>query len=324
VAGKARAVVEETLAPLLVGHEVGSFRSSMGLVTEPMRNRPYASAILYGVSQALLDARAKASRRTAAEVIADEFHTGVSLRPVPIFAQCGEDRYLSVDAMILKQVDVLPHGLINNVTQLLGADGSMLTEYVRWLSARIRELRDSEDYQPVLHIDTYGTPGIAFGAAARVGEYLARLREAAAPFALRVEHPMDAGAREAQIEVLCELRGVLSRLGSDVEIVADEWCNTLTDVRAFVDAGAADMIQVKTPDLGGLDQAVLALRYCVDNGVKAYCGGTCAETERSAQLSVHVAMACGAHQLLAKPGMGADVGLSIVRNEMARVMALAA
>jgi methylaspartate ammonia-lyase len=323
LAGKARAVVEDTLAPLLVGREVESFRGAMGLVTEPLRDQPGGTAILYGVSQALLDARAKASRRTAAEVIVDEFHTGVQLRPVPIFAQCGEDRYLAVDAMILKQVDVLPHGLINNVTQLLGIDGSILMEYVRWLSARIRKLRDCEDYRPVLHIDTYGTPGIAFRTAARVGEYLARLRAAAAPFALRVEHPMDAGSREAQIEVLCELRSELRRLGSDVEIVADEWCNTLTDVRAFVDASAADMIQVKTPDLGGLDQTVLALRYCVDHGVKAYCGGSCAETERSAQLSVHVAMACGAQQLLAKPGMGADTGLSIVRNEMARVMALA-
>ncbi len=323
VAGKARVVIEATLAPLLIGHEIESFRGAMDLVTQALRDQPYATAILYGVSQALLDARAKAGRRTAAEVIVDEFHTGVTLRPVPIFAQCGEDRYLAVDAMILKQVDVLPHGLINNVPQLLGDDGSLLTEYVRWLSARIRSLRDSEDYQPVLHIDTYGTPGIAFGTAARVGEYLARLREAAAPFTLRVEHPMDAGSRAAQIDVLRELRGVLERLGSDVEIVADEWCNTLADVWAFVDAGAADMIQVKTPDLGGLDQAVLALRYCLDNGVKAYCGGSCAETERSAQLSVHVAMACGAHQVLAKPGMGADVGLSIVRNEMARVMALA-
>jgi methylaspartate ammonia-lyase len=322
-AAKARAVVEETVAPLLVGHEVETFRATMELITKPLADRPGATAILYGVSQALLDARAKASRRTAAEVIVDEFRTGVTLRPVPIFAQCGEDRYLAVDAMILKQVDVLPHGLINNVEALLGIDGTMLMEYVSWLSTRIRELRDSDDYRPVLHIDTYGTPGIAFGTVARVGEYLARLGAAAAPFALRVEHPIDGGSREAQIDVLGELRGVLRRLGSDVEIVADEWCNTLADVRAFVDAGAADMIQVKTPDLGGLDQTVLALRYCVDHGVKAYCGGTCAETDRSAVLSVHVAMACGAHQLLAKPGMGADVGLSIVRNEMARVMALA-
>lgn len=242
---------------------------------------------------------------------------------MPVFAQCGEDRYDAVDAMILKQVDVLPHGLINNVADLLGADGSILLDYVRWIAARIRALRDSEDYRPVLHVDTYGTPGLAFGTVARVAEYLARLGEAAEPFALRVEHPIDGGSRDKQIATLVELRAALRRLRSGVEIVADEWCNTLDDVRAFVDAGAADMIQVKTPDLGGLDQTALALRYCVERGVKAYCGGTCAETERSAQLSVHVAMACGCDQMLAKPGMGADVGLTIVRNEMARVIALA-
>lgn len=322
-AGKARVVVEGTLAPLLVGQHVDSFRDAMAVVTDAVRGEPGATAILYGVSQALLDARARATGRTPAEVVVDEFDTGMTLRPVPIFAQCGEDRYLAVDAMILKQVDVLPHGLINSVA-LLGADGGALLEYVAWLSTRVRALRDSEDYRPVLHIDVYGTPGIAFGTAGRVGEYLARLGEAATPFALRVEHPLDAGGREAQIEALAGLRRSLVRLGSDVEIVADEWCNTLDDVRAFVDAGAAHMIQVKTPDLGGLDQAARALRYCAQGGVKAYCGGTCAETERSAQLSVHVAMACGADQILAKPGMGADVGLSIVRNEMARVMALAA
>jgi methylaspartate ammonia-lyase len=34
-------------------------------------------------------------------------------------------------------------------------------------------------------------------------------------------------------------------------------------------------------------------------------------------------MACGADQILAKPGMGVDEGLMIVGNEMVRVMALA-
>lgn len=33
-------------------------------------------------------------------------------------------------------------------------------------------------------------------------------------------------------------------------------------------------------------------------------------------------MACGADQVLAKPGMGVDEGLLIVGNEMARVVAL--
>jgi methylaspartate ammonia-lyase len=34
-------------------------------------------------------------------------------------------------------------------------------------------------------------------------------------------------------------------------------------------------------------------------------------------------MACGADQVLAKPGMGVDEGLMIVGNEMARAAALA-
>ena len=53
-------------------------------------------------------------------------------------------------------------------------------------------------------------------------------------------------------------------------------------------------------------------------------GGTCNETERSAQVTAHIAMARGAAQVLAKPGMGVDEGMMIVGNEMARVAALVA
>jgi methylaspartate ammonia-lyase len=37
------------------------------------------------------------------------------------------------------------------------------------------------------------------------------------------------------------------------------------------------------------------------------------ETDRSAQVTAHVAMACQAAQVLAKPGMGVDEGLMIAR-----------
>ncbi len=63
---------------------------------------------------------------------------------------------------------------------------------------------------------------------------------------------------------------------------------------------------------------------CRAHGVVAHLGGSCCETERSAQVSVHLALAAGADQLLAKPGMGVDEGLSIVRNELARTLAIAA
>lgn len=314
----ARKIVEDEVAPVLVGRRVSAFRASVEALAGLLDH-----AVSYGVSQALLDAAALATGRTAAEVIVDEYRTGVALRPVPLFAQTGEDRYTGVDAMILKGVDALPHGLINNAAELVGGDGRLLLDYVRWVGDRVRGLRPDAGYRPVLHFDTYGTPGLVYDGIPALSGYLARLAEAADPFRLRVEQPVDAGDRDGQIAAMAGLRAELRRIGAEVEIVADEWCNTLDDVRDFVAAGAADMIHVKAPDLGGLDQTVLALRHCVERGVRAYCGGSCAETVRSGQLCVHVAMACGADQLLVKPGMGADAGLSSIRTEMARVLALA-
>ena len=110
--------------------------------------------------------------------------------------------------------------------------------------------------------------------------------------------------------------------GVNVELVADEWCNTVDDVRAFVDAGAGHMIQIKTPDLGSLHNTADAVLYCKEKGVGAYMGGTCNETNRSAETCVHVAMAMNPDQILAKPGMGVDEGVMIVYNEMQRILAL--
>ena len=76
------------------------------------------------------------------------------------------------------------------------------------------------------------------------------------------------------------------------------------------------------PDLGGINNTIEALLLVHANGLGGYCGGTCNETDRSAQVSAHIAMACGAIQILAKPGMGVDEGMMIVGNEMARTMAL--
>ena len=243
---------------------------------------------------------------------------------MPIFAQTGDDRYTNVDKMILKEVDVLPHGLINEVETKLGADGGLLKEYIGWLRDRIIALRVRADYAPRLHFDTYGTIGIAFQQDIdRIAEYLGELAAEAAPFSLRIEHPIDAGSREAQIERYVALRGVLAKRGIRVDLVVDEWCNTLQDIEMFVSARAADVIHVKMPDLGGINNTIEALLYVRRNGLTAYCGGTCNETDVSAKVSAHVAMACGADQVLAKPGMGVDEGLMIVGNEMARTAALA-
>jgi methylaspartate ammonia-lyase len=322
----AAALIREHVAPLLREHELADFRSVAALVDGlHVHGLPLHTAIRYGVTQALLDAVARSRGLTMAEVVRNEYQTGAEIVPVPMFVQSGDDRYDNVDKMILKRADVLPHGLINNIDTKLGRDGRLLLDYLVWVRGRVCALRDDEGYAPALHIDVYGTIGAAFsGDIERVADYLDTLGHAAAPFPLRVEHAVDAGSRDGQIAASAALRAALRARGSTVQIVVDEWCNTLDDIRMFVAAEAADVIHVKTPDLGGINNTIEALLLVARGGLLAYCGGTCNETDRSAQVSANIAMACAASQVLAKPGMGVDEGMMIVGNEMARVAALVA
>lgn len=317
--------VERFVTPRLVGRDLDGFRLPAKEFDSIETDRgPLHTAVRYGVSQALLAVAARSRRLTMAEVVRDEYRTGAPLRPVPIYAQTGDDRYANAEKMIIKGVDVLPHALVNTVEDKLGARGELLEEYLGWLVGRIDRLRPDPGYRPRIHVDTYGTIGLAFGGDLdRVAAYLARLGEVCAPHELTVEHPVDAGGTSAQIETYAALSDRLGRLGSPTRLAVDEWCNTLDDVRRFVDARAAHVIHVKTPDLGGIGDTIEALLLVRSAGLSAYCGGTCNETDRSAQVGAHVAMACEASQVLAKPGMGVDEGLMIVGNEMARTAAIA-
>ena len=322
LAEKFAPVVEEYLAARLTGREIGSFRemaAEFDSLPDPEGRRLH-TALRYGLTQVLLHAVALKNRKLMCEVLAEEYGLPLIPEPVPIFTQTGDERYTNADKAMIKRADVLPHGLINNVQSKLGTRGEKLMEYVKWLRKRVAEL-GGESYRPVLHVDVYGTLGLAFGNDLdKISTYLGRLGAAAAPLRLRLEGPVDMGSKERQIETLVKLKEKLDAQGSGVEIVADEWCNTLEDVRDFVDAGAAHMIQVKTPDLGGLHNSIEAILYARERGVGAYLGGSCNETDRSAQLCVHAALAVRPDQMLAKPGMGVDEGMMIVFNEMQRAL----
>ena len=308
-------VIDQYIKPALVGKEADSFRDLTKMMEAiEVEGKKLHTAIRYGVSQAILDAVAKSKHKMMAEVVAEEYGCTVSDEPIPVFTQSGDDRYNNADKMILKGAPILPHALINNVDTKLGRDGSILKEYVCWLRDRILKLRTSEDYMPIFHIDVYGTIGQAFGDDNFVAQadYLAELEEAAKPFHLRIEGPMDAGDREKQMLCLKGLREEVDKRGINVELVADEWCNTLEDVIYFCDNKAGHMAQIKTPDLGGVNNTIEAVLYCKERGFGAYQGGTCNETDRYCQVCVNCAMATKPDQILAKPGMGVDEGFMIV------------
>ena len=319
-------LIDKYIKPELVGKEADNFRSLCEMMEAiTIDGKRLHTAIRYGVSQAILDAVAKATNRLMCEVVADEYGCTVSEKPIPIFTQSGDDRYLNADKMIIKGAPVLPHALINNVRDKLGDHGEKLLEYVKWLRDRILSKRTDESYNPVFHLDLYGTIGAAFGDFnfSAMADYIAKVEQAAKPFHVRIEGPMDCDSdRETQIKALSGLTAELDRRGIDVELVADEWCNTLEDIKLFADNKAGHMIQIKTPDLGGINNTIEAVLYCKEKGVGAYQGGTCNETDRSAQVCVHCAMATQPVQILAKPGMGVDEGFMIAYNEMSRIIAV--
>ncbi len=310
------------VALLLIGKELSSFIELATMIdTVMIDGRRLHTAVRYGISQALLEAVSIAHGKLPVQQICSEYRLPIIPQPIELFGQCGDDRYAAVDKMILKGVDVLPHGLINEIETKLGRDGRLLKQYIRWIRDRIAQQRPG--YSPVIHIDVYGTIGMIFDHdLSAMTDYLAGLQEDAGTHELYIEGPVDMGGKPEQIQMLTALTESLKAAGSPVKLVADEWCNTIEDIRDFTDARSCHMVQIKTPDLGSIHNTIESVLYCKAHGIEAYQGGTCNETDISAARSVHAALATRPERMLIKPGMGFDEGLTIVRNEMARTIEL--
>ncbi|MCX8059485.1 MAG: methylaspartate ammonia-lyase [Spirochaetes bacterium] len=316
--------IEKYIKPLLLGREVNNFRELAKEIDDlVIDGKRVHTAIRYGISQALLDAVSKAHCETIVETIWREYNLPKVIKRVPIFGQSGDDRFINVDKMILKEVDVLPHGLINNVDTKLGKKGELLKDYISWIANRIKKIRLHNNYIPTIHIDVYGTIGIIFeNNIDKIADYLASLEKYAQEFQLYIEGPVDLGEKNKQIEYLKKIKEKLESFGSRVKIVADEWCNTYEDIVEFTDAKACHMVQIKTPDLGSVHNIIESVIYCKKFGMEAYQGGTCNETDISAKICTDIAIAVQSERLLAKPGMGFDEGFCIVKNEIERVINL--
>jgi len=96
-------VVEQGLKPLLVGRELLSFKElAKEFDSFIYEGRLIHTALRYGITQALLDAVAKANHTQMANIVAKEYGTTVSETLIPIFSQSGDNRYDNVDKMIIK------------------------------------------------------------------------------------------------------------------------------------------------------------------------------------------------------------------------------
>jgi methylaspartate ammonia-lyase len=313
------------IAQSLRGLDISTFRGNAvrfdGL---HVAGRPLHTAVRYGITQALLHATALAAKKTMAEIIAAEYGSAISKTPIPILASGHKDDPLQLDRMILKRVELLPHASFTIVAAHVGTKGEKLLEFAGGVAKRIAAIGDA-DYKPRIHLDVYGTLGELFAMRMEpLADYLGRLAQAAQPYGLLVESPIIAATQQEQIDDLKRLRALVREKGIAVGLIADEWCNTLADIKLFADAAACDYVQIKTPDLGGINNSIEAVLYCRANGMGSSLGGTANETDHSARISTHIGLACKPDFMLSKPGLGVDEALMIQSNEMARTLAILA
>ncbi|MES2999832.1 MAG: methylaspartate ammonia-lyase [Pseudomonadota bacterium] len=314
--------LESVVRPWLTGRDVGTFRRHADEIDRmEVKGARLHTALRYGLTQALLNATALSGKETAAEVIAREYGAKLQAVPVGILASCHRGDALQLDRVIMKRAAVLPHASFTLAADL-GPNGQVLMDYAASIAKRIREV-GAPDYKPRIHLDLYGTLGDLFGDDVDgLVTYLDRLGRNVEPFELLIESPVIAATRAAQIDVFSKLKAGLRAKGSGVKLIADEWCNTLEDTQAFVKAKACDFVQIKAPDLGGINNSIEAVLYCKANGMGCCLGGTANETDISARVTAQIGLATGPDFLLSKPGIGADEGLMILTNEMLRTLAL--
>jgi methylaspartate ammonia-lyase len=249
-------------------------------------------ALRYGISQALLHAAALADHCTMAEIVSREYGCTIAAASIPILASCHKEDAQMIDRMILKRVELLPHASFQQVERDIGLGGEKLIAYTEAVVKRIREIGD-RDYLPRIHLDVYGTLSELFGADVdAIAGYLGRLEAAVKPHELLVESFVIAASREAQIDAFRALRSAIAQRRLGIKIVVDEWCNTLDDIKAFADAGATDYAQIKTPDLGGVNNSIEAVLYARRKGMGCCLGGTGNETDQSARITAQIALAC--------------------------------
>ena len=316
-------VMQGPVAAALTGRDISRFRANAEEMDRMQAGgKRLHTALRYGITQALLHAAALSQKKTMAEVIAQEYGCTISRTPIGILASGHKDDPMQLDRIILKRFELLPHASFTVVKDHVGLQGEKLLAWIRMVSTRIQAIGDA-DYRPRIHADLYGTLGELFAMdVEKIADYLGTLHQAAQPYALIVESPMIAKTQPEQIAKFSQLRSLLKQKSIPVGIIADEWRNTLEDIALFAQAQAADFVQIKTPDLGGINNTIEAVLLCREKGMGACLGGTANETDHSARICTHIGLACQPDFMLSKPGLGTDEALMIQTNEMARTLAI--
>jgi methylaspartate ammonia-lyase len=310
-------VIRDVLAPKLVGTSLDRFRP-LAEETDAVQvgGRRMHAALRWGISTALLDAVALARRVTKAEVLADEWGTTLSDRMPPLLGQSGQDWDLSLDRVIMRRIDAFHRASHHQ---------AMWDDHPRAL----RRMRDrsqtfAPDYRLDIQLDINGFAGRELdNDAGRIVSLMADFEAMVEPLRILFASPVEMPDRESQIAKMREIRQAMKAASLRSELIADYFCASVEDHRAFAEAGAADYHMVHAPTVGSVQGSMDVMLDLKRRGIKPYLAGTGTSTDRSGMAIAHMAVAASPDLVLLTPGPGVDTAHSITVNEIQRILTLA-
>jgi methylaspartate ammonia-lyase len=181
---------------------------------------------------------------------------------------------------------------------------------------RVRLVEGGQQCPLTIHLDAGGNLGRLFDDnAGKILGALYGLKQAASPCPIRVQDPLIMDDLDAQIQALSQLRDYLRMRQMSLQLVAGAKINSLEDVQAFARAKAAHMLHLVMPQLGTIQEIILAIQACQTNGVGILLEGL------SSPFTAQVALATQPELVTYPQDRPGDGGVAIFHDEMARTLA---
>jgi len=309
-------IVRDVLAPLLEGKSVDTFRA-LAEEAEAVRvnGQRMHSALRWALSTALLDATALARRRTKAEVLADEWGVQPAESMPPLLGQSGQDWDISLDRIIMRRIDAYHRATHHK---------RMWDEH----PAAIQKMRDraakfAPGFMLDIQLDINGFAGRELdNDTDRIVGLMADFEALADPLRILFASPVEMPDRPGQIAKMAEIRRGMQARGLKSLLIADYFCATPEDHRAFAEGGAGDYHMVHSPTIGSVVGTMDVMVDLKQRGIKSFLAGSGSSTDISGINVAHLAVAGSPELLQLSPGPGIDTPHSIAVNEIQRILTL--
>ena len=276
--------------------------------------------VRYGVSQAMMSAASSASGKPYWQIFAEDLGYQNPTECIKLHGSCGGDWGDTVDRMLARRLEYLPQGQFEFLGHQIGSDGKALNLWIESFKKRAKRF----DYLPTLTLDFHGAlDELCEQDLDRVADMIEGIAKTAAPHSCHIESPLTAPDFEGFRKRIFQLKEILGRRGLDapgLRIIADEWANSLSDIKQLVAENGVDGVHIKMPDTGALSECATAVDVIRAEGKFALLGGSCTETMLGARATAHLAVVTKPDAVLVKPGMGFDESFAYLDGEMKRAI----